>query len=59
VKTILEHAFEALRMGRVLCPIRPENEPSRRLAEKLGMVPEKQTEYAGFQHIIYTRFHPP
>ncbi len=57
MKTILEHAFETLRMGRVLCPIRPENEPSRRLAEKLDMVPEQQTEYASFQHIIYTRVH--
>ncbi len=57
MKTILEHAFETLRMGRVLCLIRPENEPSRRLAEKLDMVPEQQTEYASFQHIIYTRVH--
>jgi RimJ/RimL family protein N-acetyltransferase len=52
---ILDHAFGTLGLARVVCPIRPANEPSRRLAEKLGMVPEKQTEYAGFQHIIYTR----
>jgi len=56
---ILEHAYGTLRMGRVMCPIRPENEPSRRLAEKLGMVPGRQTEYAGFQHMIYTRSHRP
>ena len=56
---ILDHAFETLGMGRVVCPIRPENEPSRRLAEKLGMLPERQIEYAGFQHIIYTRSHRP
>ena len=56
---ILEHAFETRGMGRVVSPIRPENGPSRRLAEKLGMVPERQIEYAGFQHIIYTRHHQP
>lgn len=53
--SVLEHAFEVRGMGRVVSPIRPENEPSRRLAEKLGMVPGQQTEYAGFQHIIYAR----
>jgi RimJ/RimL family protein N-acetyltransferase len=52
---ILDHAFGSLGLARVVCPIRPENEPSRRLAEKLGMVPDRQTEYAGFRHIIYTR----
>ena len=56
---ILDHAFKNLGMGRVVCPIRPENEPSRRLAAKLGLVPERQTEYAGFQHIIYTRSRKP
>ena len=54
---VLKHAFETRGMRRVVSPIRPENEPSRRLAEKLGMVPGQQTEYAGFQHIIYTRSH--
>lgn len=52
---ILDYAFETLGVRRVVCPIRPENQPSRRLAEKLDMVAERQTEYAGFQHIIYTR----
>jgi RimJ/RimL family protein N-acetyltransferase len=54
---ILEHAFGTLGLARVVCPIRPENAPSRRLAEKLGMVPGMQIEYAGYQHIIYTRDH--
>ena len=53
--TVLEHAFETRGMRRVVSPIRPENEPSRRLAKRLGMVPGQQTDYAGFQHIIYTR----
>jgi ribosomal-protein-alanine N-acetyltransferase len=56
---IFEHAFETRGMGRIVSPIRPENEPSRRLAEKLGMIPERQIEYAGFQHIIYTRSREP
>ena len=51
---ILAYAFETLKMGRVVCPIRPENAPSRRLAEKLGMAAARRTDYAGFQHLIYT-----
>lgn len=53
-KGCLDHAFTALGVGRVLAPVRPENIPSRRLAERLGMTSGgRRTRRAGLDHLVY------
>lgn len=47
-----EHAF-ALGLDHVVSLIRPENVPSVRVAEKVGMEPWKQTVYKNIPHVIY------
>jgi ribosomal-protein-alanine N-acetyltransferase len=47
------YAFEELGLTRLISLIRPENVPSRRVAEKLGMAVEKEIEYAGLPHHVY------
>jgi RimJ/RimL family protein N-acetyltransferase len=37
----------------VVTPIRPENGPSLRVAEKLGLVEERRTMYGGFEHTLF------
>ena len=36
--------------GRIISLIRPENLPSRRVAERNGMAVEKDTEFVGLPH---------
>jgi ribosomal-protein-alanine N-acetyltransferase len=51
------HAFEELGMSRLISLIRPENLPSRRVAEKLGMTVEKEVPHgpgSGWPHLVYT-----
>ena len=45
---VRDHAFRDLKLPRVISLIHPENVPSRRVAEKIGMTFEKQTIYRGF-----------
>ena len=45
---VRDHAFRDLKLPRVISLIHPENVPSRRVAEKIGMTLEKQTIYRGF-----------
>lgn len=50
------YAFEELGLGRVISLIRPENVPSRRVAEKLGMTVEKETLHGTappWPHLVY------
>ncbi len=50
------YAFDDLRLPSVISLIRPENVPSRRVAEKLGMHVEKEIPYgpgAGVPHYVY------
>lgn len=50
------YAFEQLGLERVISLIRPENVPSRRVAEKLGMEIEKEIMYGpgeGMRHFVY------
>ncbi len=49
----LDFAFTTLPGRRVLCPLRPENEASKRVALKLGMTLEKRCEFAGYEHLIF------
>ena len=49
-----DYAFAVLSKQRIVAPIRPENAASQAVARKLGMQPERQTLYAGFDHLIFT-----
>lgn len=49
----IHYAFRRLNEPRVIALIRPENEPSKNVAQKLLMMPEGLTDYAGFNHMIF------
>jgi [ribosomal protein S5]-alanine N-acetyltransferase len=49
----IEYAFTRLGAGRVISMIRPENLPSRRVAEKNGLICDKVVFWHGYDHCIY------
>jgi [ribosomal protein S5]-alanine N-acetyltransferase len=53
-----DYAFGPLGLDRVISLIRPENIPSRGVAEKIGMTIEKEIDYKGFTHYVYARQRP-
>jgi ribosomal-protein-alanine N-acetyltransferase len=48
-----DHAFTAVGVDRLIALIRPENEPSWRLARRLGMSVWRRTDRAGVPHDVY------
>jgi len=52
-RACLDYAFDRLGKQRVIITIRPENRPSRRLAERLAVQPERTAHYGGFEHLVY------
>ena len=48
-----DYGFAQLHADQLISIIRPENLPSRRVAEKNGMTPWKICEYRGLPHCIY------
>src|SRR5271157_998773 len=46
-------AFDVLGAEKVISLIRPENVPSRRVAERNGMKIERQVMHAGLPHLVY------
>ena len=48
------YAFKTMGSDRVVAPILPANVASARVAEKIGMIPEKTTMFAGLEHLIYS-----
>jgi RimJ/RimL family protein N-acetyltransferase len=48
-----DHAFERLGLRRVISLIRPENTPSQAVALRIGMQPERRSQHAGFEHIVF------
>jgi RimJ/RimL family protein N-acetyltransferase len=52
-RACMEYAFTKLGAGRVISMVRPENVPSRRVAEKNGLVCEKIVLWHGYDHCIY------
>jgi RimJ/RimL family protein N-acetyltransferase len=52
-RTVRDHAFGDLRLPRVISLIHPENVSSRRVAEKIGMTPEKEITFRGFPTIVF------
>ncbi len=51
---VRDHAFRDLKLPRVISLIHPENSPSQRVAEKIGMSLEKQTIYRGFLTNVFS-----
>ena len=49
----VDHGFGALGLDRIISLIRPENVPSWRVAEKLGMTVWKETDRAHYRHRVY------
>ena len=49
-----DHAFEAVGVDRLIALIRPENEPSWRLAEHLGLRVWRNTERGRVPHAVYS-----
>ena len=48
-----DHCFGALGLERVISLVRPENIPSRRVAEKIGMIVERDVDWHGYRHLVY------
>jgi [ribosomal protein S5]-alanine N-acetyltransferase len=50
-----DYGFGVLGLNRLISMIRPENEPSRRVAEKIGMLVEKELVWGNgdFLHLVY------
>ncbi|MDR3748005.1 MAG: GNAT family N-acetyltransferase [Acidobacteriota bacterium] len=49
----MEYAFTQLGTDKVVSLIRPENLPSRRVAERNGMQVERQVTFADLPHLLY------
>jgi len=49
----MKHAFRHLAADKVVSLIRPENVPSRRVAERNGMLVERQVTFHGLPHLMY------
>ena len=52
-RACMSYAFHNLKADKVVSLIRPENLPSRRVAERNGMKIERQITYLGLPHLIY------
>jgi RimJ/RimL family protein N-acetyltransferase len=52
-RAVRDHAFEDLKLPRVISLIHPENIPSRRVAEKNGMSVEKEITFRGFPTLVF------
>ena len=48
-----DYGFARLAVERLISLIRPENEPSRRVAEKNGMRVWKEITWHSLQHLVY------
>jgi [ribosomal protein S5]-alanine N-acetyltransferase len=52
-RAVRDRAFDDLELSHVISLIHPENTASRRVAEKNGMIPEKETIFRGFPTIVF------
>lgn len=57
-RACIEYAFNQLGAERVISMIRPENMPSRRVADRNGLVCEKIVFWRGYDHCIYVKEKP-
>ncbi len=51
----MDYGFERLDLSRIISLIRPENVPSRRVAERNGLTVWKETMFVGFPHLVYAK----
>src|SRR5262249_39935305 len=52
-RACMDYAFNQLGRRRIISMIRPENTPSRRVAERNGLRIEKEVYWRGYQHYVY------
>ena len=52
-RAVRDHAFQDLKLARVISLIHPDNIASRRVAEKIGMKFEKETVFRGIPHHVF------
>ena len=52
-RAVRDHAFQVLKLDQVISLIHPDNVASKRVAEKNGMIVEKETTFRGFPTIVY------
>ena len=52
-RAVRDHAFNDLKLDHVISLIHPDNVASRRVAEKNGMIREKETVFRGFPTIVF------
>lgn len=52
-RTVRDHGFRDLKLEDVISLIHPENHPSRRVAEKNGMILERETTFRGFPTFVF------
>ena len=52
-RAVRDHGFSDLKLPRLISLIHPDNIPSRRVAEKVGMKLEKQTMFRGFRTNVF------
>ena len=52
-RTVRDHSFRDLKLERVISLIHPENQASRRVAEKNGMVLQRETTFKGFPTFLF------
>src|ERR671936_1417876 len=52
-RAVRDYAFVGLKLLRVISLIHPENIPSRRVAEKIGPMPEREITFRGFPTTVF------
>ena len=52
-RAVRDHAFNDLKLDHVISLIHPDNIASRRVAEKNGMMPERETVFHGIPTIVF------
>jgi [ribosomal protein S5]-alanine N-acetyltransferase len=52
---VRDHGFRDWRLPRLISLIHPENVPSRRVAEKIGMTLERQITFRGFPTYVFSQ----
>ena len=53
-RAVRAYGFGDLKLPRLISLIHPDNHASRRVAEKNGMTPEKETVFRGFPTIVFS-----
>lgn len=52
-QAVIDWCFANVAVDHIISLIRPENEPSRKVAERNGLVAKEKTVWRGYEHLIY------